>query len=144
MKLAPGITLTHLLFVDDILLFCNGTRRYIECLERGINLFKTATGMLIKIQKSTLTPYLLRELEVRILTIFSQFFPAPVSDLQDGLKYLGFHLNPNDYRKLDWKWLIGKLEKRLQSWSNKWLSRAGRLKKTSLVMLSWNKDPSPR
>ena len=133
--------MTHLLFIDDILLFYNGTRRDIECLERGFNLFKIATGMLINIQKSTLTPYLLREPEVRILTIF---FLTPILDLQDGLKYLGFHLNPNDYQKSDWKWLIGKLEKRLQSWSNKWLSRVGRLKKTSLVMLSWNKDPSPR
>lgn len=40
---------------------------------------------------------------------------------------MGFFLNPNDYKKMDWKWLIGKLEIRLQMWSNKWLSRAGRL-----------------
>ena len=133
--------MTHLLFVDDILLFCNGTRRDIECLKRGINLFNIVTWMLINIQKSTLTPYLLREPEVRILT---NFFLASVSNLQDGFKYLGFHLKPNDYQKLDWKWLIGKLEKRLQSWSNKWLSRVGHLKKTSLVMLFWNKDPSLR
>lgn len=58
LKLALGLTLTHLLLVDDILLFCNGTRRDIECLERGIILFKIATGMLINLLKSTLTPYL--------------------------------------------------------------------------------------
>lgn len=60
LKLAPGITLNHLLFVDDILLFCNWSRRDIECLKRGIHLFKTATGMLINLQKSTLSLFLLR------------------------------------------------------------------------------------
>jgi hypothetical protein len=90
----------------------------------GINLFKTTTGMLINLHKSTMSPYLLREPEVRTLT---NFFPAPVSDLQKGIKYLDFHLKPNNSRKSDWKWLIEKLEKRLQSWSNKWLSRVGRL-----------------
>ena len=55
-----------------------------------------------------MSPFLLREPEVRNPT---NFFPTPVSDLQEGIKYLGFHLKPNDYRKSDWKWLIGKLEK---------------------------------
>jgi hypothetical protein len=36
-------------------------------------------------------------------------------------------LKPNDYRKEDWTWLLKKLEKRLISWSHRWLSRAGRL-----------------
>ena len=56
--LAPGINLTHLLFVNDILLFCKGTIRYIDCLYRGLNLFKTTTGMLINLQKSTLSFFL--------------------------------------------------------------------------------------
>jgi hypothetical protein len=43
------------------------------------------------------------------------------------LKYLGFNLKPNDYKKEDWLWLLKKLEKRLQIWSHRWLSRAGRL-----------------
>jgi hypothetical protein len=43
------------------------------------------------------------------------------------LKYLGFYLKPNDYRKEDWKWLLKKLDKRLNTWSHRWLSRAGRL-----------------
>jgi hypothetical protein len=47
--------------------------------------------------------------------------------LKKDLKYLGFLLKPNDYRKTDWRWLIEKLEKRLKCWSHRWLSRAGRL-----------------
>ena len=48
-------------------------------------------------------------------------------EISEGIKYLGFFIKPNGYRKSDLKWLIGKLEKRLLLWSNKWLSRAGRL-----------------
>ena len=44
--------------------------------------------------------------------------------MDEGLKYLGFHLKPNDYRKTDWMWLLEKLENILKVWSNKWLSRA--------------------
>ena len=48
-------------------------------------------------------------------------------ELEAGLKYLGFQLKPNDYRKKDCTWLISKLEKKLKVWSHKWLSSAGRL-----------------
>ena len=124
LELASGLQLTHLLFVDDILLFCNGSRRDVDCLHRGITLFKVTTGMQINLQKSTLSLIHLRAPDMRYM---STIFPVPATNILEGLKYLGFYLKPNDYRKSDWKWLIGKLEKRLQGWSNKWLSRAGRL-----------------
>jgi hypothetical protein len=47
--------------------------------------------------------------------------------MEEGLKYLGFHLKPNKYRKEDWTWLLEKLERRLKVWSFRWLSRAGRV-----------------
>ena len=122
--LAPGINLTHLLFVNDILLFCRGTKRDIDYLHKGLTLFKIETGILINFQKYTLSYFHLRESDLRYLM---GFFFIQATNISEGLKYLSFYLKPNDYRKIDWKWLIGKLEKRLMMWSNKWLSRAGRL-----------------
>ena len=122
--LAQGINLTHLLFVDDILLFCRGTRRDIDCLYRGINIFKIATGMMINLQKSSVSFFRLKDTDLRYMT---GFFPIQAVEISEGIKYLGFFIKPNGYRKFDWKWLIGKLEKRLMIWSNKWLSRAGRV-----------------
>ena len=122
--LALGINLRHMLFVNDILLFCRGTKRDINYLHRGLNLFKTTTGMMINLQKSTLSYFCLDDSDLRY--IFG-FFPIQAMEISKGIKYLGFILNPNDYRKTYWKWLIGKLEKILMSWRNKWLSRVGRL-----------------
>lgn len=50
-----------------------------------------------------------------------------ILDVDEGLKYLGFYLKPNDYRKDDLKWLVSKIEKRLKVRCHQWLLRAGRL-----------------
>eukprot|EP00253_Pinus_taeda_P036677 PITA_36677 len=80
--------LTHLLFVDDILIFLNDSIGDSTTLHNSMLLFQRAT---------------------------------------DGIKYLGFRLKPNGYRIVDWLWLIAKVEKRLQVWYHRYLSRAGRL-----------------
>jgi len=33
-------------------------------------------------------------------------------NLEGGMKYLGYFINPNDYRKSHWMWLIKKVEKK--------------------------------
>jgi hypothetical protein len=53
-KISPGMYITHLLFVDDILIFCDGTKRDADKLFEGLTLFKKATGMLINAQKSSI------------------------------------------------------------------------------------------
>jgi len=110
--------------VDHVLIFCVGTRREAETLERILNLFSIATRTLINERKSTLSSHVLYEEE---LDSYIQFFPFEVKDLDDEMKYSGFNLKPNDYRKVDSLWLMGKLEKRLHLWSHRWLSRDGRL-----------------
>jgi hypothetical protein len=47
---------------------------------------------------------------------------------------MGFYLKPNNYRKEDWKWLLKKLDKRLNTWSHMWLSRVGRLVLVNMVL----------
>jgi hypothetical protein len=44
--------ITHLLFVDDILIFCEGTRRVIEKFKSILDLFCKAIGMIINLEKS--------------------------------------------------------------------------------------------
>jgi hypothetical protein len=59
------------------------------------------------------------------INLFSIIFPYHHIDFQGGLKYLWFYINPNDYKKRDWDWLVSKVEKRLIVWCNRWLSHGG-------------------
>jgi len=120
--IARDLYISHLLFVDDILIFCNGSRRDTDCLVEGIELFKRATGMLINVDKSSMITNLVSEADLMYL---AGKLPFHIEPMDGGLKYLGFHLKPNSYRKEDWMWLIGKLEKRILVWSHRWLSREG-------------------
>ena len=122
--ISQALQITHLLFVDDILIFCIGSMRDTNTLQDILELFSKATRMEINERKSTLTSHLLSAKENWPL---NKVFPFSTSGIDEGLKYLGFCLKPNDYRKQDWNWLIEKLEKQLKQWSRKWLSRAWRL-----------------
>jgi hypothetical protein len=95
-KITPSLSLTHLLFVDDVLIFSGGYKREAETLRNILSIFSKATGMLINDKKSSLTTFLLTEEEEQAhLT----FFPFERKKLDDGLKYMGFNLKPNDYKK---------------------------------------------
>ena len=63
-----------------------------------------------------------------------QIFPYNLTRFEDGLKYLGFFLKPMNYKIVDWNWLITKIEKRLNNWCHRWLSRSGRLTLIKLVL----------
>ena len=54
-RISPNLHLTHLLFVDDVLIFCSGSRRDAESLKSILNLFSKVTGMEINIKKSTIS-----------------------------------------------------------------------------------------
>ena len=55
--------------------------------------------MNIKFGKSTVTTHLLnKDEEQELLTLF----PFNIERLDEGLKYLGFFLKSNDYKKQDW------------------------------------------
>lgn len=50
-SISPNLVITHLLFVDDILIFCDGSRRSLQTLRQGLGLFQIASGMEINEEK---------------------------------------------------------------------------------------------
>jgi hypothetical protein len=80
--------------------------------------------MQINAQKSILSSHPMDKVET---TCYEDIFLSNMLPFNEGIKYLGFHLKSNNYRKEDWCWLITKLEKSLKAWSFRWLSREGRL-----------------
>jgi hypothetical protein len=55
------------------------------------------------------------------------FFPFYSSDIEEGIKYLGFMLKPNSYGYADWSWLVLKIQARIDMWVNWFLSHGGQL-----------------
>lgn len=90
--------LTHLLFVDDVLIFyqCQGIDG--KVLKEILDLFCDATGMVVNLTKPTIY-FLWVDLHLRIE--LSNIFNFPHGNLEEGFKYLGFNLKPNKYIKVD-------------------------------------------
>jgi hypothetical protein len=68
-------------------------------------------------------------MEEQEVEVYNALYP-----FDEGIQYLGFHLKPKNYRKVDWVWLLAKLEKRLKCWSFIWLSRASKLILVNMVL----------
>jgi hypothetical protein len=54
-NIGTSCNITHLLFVDDILIFCEGSRRVVEKFRDIMDLFCKVTCMKINLQKSTIS-----------------------------------------------------------------------------------------
>ena len=97
-NVSQHLQITHLLFVDDVLIFCSRTVHDLNTLAEILALFSSATGMEINEGKSTFTTHHMEDVEVGYATTC---FPFVRVTLDDGLKYLGFFLKPNKYLKKD-------------------------------------------
>ena len=97
-EVSQQLFITHLLFVDDVLIFCSGSTRDATTIAEILERFSKATRMEINVGKSMLTPHMLNDEEIQV---FYGFFPYKLEGLDDGLKYLGFVLKPNAYHQQD-------------------------------------------
>lgn len=124
LEVAVNLYISHLLFVDDILLFTNGNLNEIKDLKNILDLFMKAIGMQVNYRKSQLIMEDFNRHEKHLIT---SILPFDAYNMENPFKYLGFWLKPNAYKKQDWNWLVAKIESKISRWSYKWLSRAGRL-----------------
>eukprot|EP00253_Pinus_taeda_P025127 PITA_25127 len=124
LEVAVNIFITHLLFVDDILLFTSGNINELKELKDILDIFLKATGLQINPRKSHFIMEAFSREEEILITSYLSF---EICSMDQPFKYLGFWLKLSAYRKQDWNWLVEKIEQRISHWSFKWLSRAGRL-----------------
>lgn len=96
LEVAVNLFITHLLFVDDILLFCNGSLIELKKIKEAIELFMKATRMLVNYRKSQLMTEGLNRQEISQL---STILPLDTSKLGDPFKYLGFWFKRDNYKK---------------------------------------------
>lgn len=70
-KVGKDISLSHLLFVDDILLFLKGSLREAKKVKEIMDLYSTATGMKVNVMKSIISfSGVNDETEKKVLQIF--------------------------------------------------------------------------
>ena len=102
------IVLTHVLFVDDITMVNDGSEQSLSTLYDILLILFKASRMKVNDDKSSLYFSCLEETEV---ITFENIFTFPVDRIENGMKYLVFHLKPCIYLIKDWDWLIIKVEK---------------------------------
>jgi hypothetical protein len=102
-KVAKGVAITHLLFVDDAVILGVGFVEEWNVLKQLLSIFCQASGMEINYQKPC---FLYNNIEVELLVRLDEIFGIPIANIDHGMKYLGFLLKPNDYRVSDWTWIL--------------------------------------
>ena len=87
---SPSLSLTHMLFVDDVILFGIGIVNEWGAYKDAMDLFCSATGMAVNNEKSSfLYQNVDEETRLHIATLLSSHTMAPITY---GFKYLGFSL----------------------------------------------------
>jgi hypothetical protein len=114
------LLVSHLLFEDDILIFCEANPNHLHHL-RCLLCFEAIFGLKINLSKSELVLVDGMEDVGRLARILG----CRVSSLP--MKYLSLPLGASYKAKLIWDSIIEKMERRLASWKRLYLSKGGRL-----------------
>lgn len=90
------LSLSHLLFVNDVLLFCFGDESDLRKSLKLLDLFCAITRMEVSYNKSACYCH---NIDRALSAVVNNFFPFDKVDLVAGFKYLGYFLKPNKYTK---------------------------------------------
>jgi len=130
-QVSPNQQLSHVLFVDDVLLLGAATVEEWTNYHMITYVFCSAMGMMISSSKSILI-----HAEKVLQPEIAEIFAIDGVPLGEGFKYLGFFMKPNSYRIRDWVWLWKRIEKKINHWVNRYLTLGGRLTLAKSVLES--------
>ena len=116
------LSITHLLFVDDVLLFGIATVSEWQAFKDALDLIYSTTGMAFSMEKSS---FLYQDVDEGTQCQIAQLLPYIMAPIQIGFKYLGFRLKPLGYRSSDWNWMVERFENKIKNWSYMLLSLGG-------------------
>ncbi|CAA7043733.1 unnamed protein product [Microthlaspi erraticum] len=128
----PGcedLQLTHLCFADDLLIFLEGSERSLRGVFSVLSDFEKMSGLGINLQKTSM---FCQGLDGASLDNIKTLFNLEASSLP--VRYLGLPLSSKKLSIADCDPLLIQIQKKLDSWTNKLLSFAGRLTLLSSVI----------
>lgn len=116
------VNVTHLLFADDLLLFCKADIDSVQCLMRTFNRFSKASGLEANISKSNVyvsgINMQIKEQITNYLRMEEGAFP---------FRYLGVPLHSKKLNSRDCRPLVDKIVGKISFWTSRLLSYAGRV-----------------
>ena len=93
-KISKDLSLTHLLFVDDVILFGLGSCEEWIAFKVILDTFCEASGMLINPEKSC---FLFNNADDELLNRISRSLSFKAQDISTGFHYLGYFIKPMGY-----------------------------------------------
>ncbi|KAG7556371.1 hypothetical protein ISN44_As11g024100 [Arabidopsis suecica] len=126
-----NISLTHLCFADDLLVFSDGKKQSIEGILQVFQNFAAVSGLNISLEKSTLY---MAGVSARTRDDILEQFPFDSGSLP--VRYLGLPLLTKRMTVNDYTPLLEKIRSRIRCWTARYLSFAGRLQLIGSVIHS--------
>ncbi|OIT32488.1 hypothetical protein A4A49_51678 [Nicotiana attenuata] len=123
------LKLTHLIFFDDMLIFCKADNRSFSRVMEALTHFSNTSGLVENMEKSNI---FMDGIEDHVK---EQLLAMTGSSLGTfPIRYFGFPLSPKKWNKLDYKKLIKKTTYRIKFSYLRQLSYAGSLQIVNLVL----------
>lgn len=127
---AKDLKLSHLIFADDMFLFCKGDNSSISAMLRSVDRFSNCSGLRPNPDKS----------ECFFCNVPSEVIDSTITTtgFQQGklpIKYLGLPLITTKLKAQDCEALILRLCFRIESWTNRFLRYSGRLQLLKSVLI---------
>ena len=116
-----GLEISHLLFVDDILIFCETTFSQMTYLSWLLMWFEAILSLKINLDKSELIPIGKVSNVMKLATIFCCRVGVPLTT------YLGLPLGAAHNSMVAWDGVEERFRKRLVMWKRQYISKGGRL-----------------
>ncbi|XP_077251925.1 uncharacterized protein LOC143891174 [Tasmannia lanceolata] len=128
-----SLSITHLLFADDVLLFAKASVLSAKGINDCFTRFMQCSGLEVNLNKSEV---FFSEGDSRCKGAIKDTLNIPQGSLP--IKYLGLPLITSRLSAADCAPLISKIHRRIAPWSNRLLSRAGRVELTKSILNSFH------